>query len=118
MPNIKKKWLVGESTSIRLTDVISPNTFSVLNNEEVSNRNKFIVKGMNSQAIIEYGSLEEKLQLIGISNISELLNIPADKNDRETDQECSNIKKIESIVIEKEKPVPIDEDDGIPSIGS
>lgn len=118
MPNTKKKWIIGDSTSIRLTDVISPKTFTILNNEEVLNRNQFIAKGMNSQAIIEYGSTEEKLQLIGLSNLSDLLNLSAVIKDEDTDRESVGLEKSDSQVYKIPKSnEEMVLDDWIPSIG-
>lgn len=66
-------WRAGDSRSIKLTKRISDEAYEALNTKDMrvrSNRNKFIAKAINSQTIIEFGTLEEKLRLIGIDDLS------------------------------------------------
>lgn len=83
-------WKSGDSRSIKLTKGISELAYRALNTKEMtirSNRNKFIIRAINSQVIIESGTLEEKLRLIGIEDLS-ILEIDKVKDSK---GECKNM---------------------------
>lgn len=86
----KSYWKSGDSKSIRLTDRITPRTYEALNSKEMMirhNRNRFITKAINNQVILEYGTIEEKIRLLGIDDLSELLISLRERNYTKTEKE-------------------------------
>jgi hypothetical protein len=82
MGNIQ--FLKGVSTSIRFSDRTNEKSYKLLNSPDFINFNAFVEHAINSQVIIDQGSTEEKLKLLGLENILELLtSVGHDSGDTE-----------------------------------
>ncbi|MGB3368517.1 MAG: hypothetical protein WBA54_13560 [Acidaminobacteraceae bacterium] len=88
----KSIWKSGDSRSLRLTDKISFKAYELLNSDGTiikRSRNDFITSAINSQTIIEQGTLEDKLRLLGITDFMKSLSIETITKLRELDVETT-----------------------------
>lgn len=105
----------GISTSIRFSDRTKDKTYDHLNSSSFSNFNAFVEQAINNQVIIDQGSTEEKLKLLGLENILDLLTPVEDKKEiieKEVVKDSSAAKK-SVLVVDEEISI---EGDGRPSL--
>lgn len=107
----------GVSTSIRFSDRTNEKSYKVLNSPNFSKFNAFVEHAINSQVIIDHGTTEEKLKLLGLDNILELLTLVGhDIEDNEVDISPAAEKKEKILVAAEEEQEQSPSNDGRPGL--
>lgn len=91
---MKSIWKAGDSRSIRLTDRISYRAYELLNTNEHLikwNRNRFLTRAINNQAILEEGTKSEKIALIIKYDLMDLLLANTNSNASDKEYEVADV---------------------------